>query len=389
MKFDSYFETMKPRILLAGHLPPPMSGIGTYYQTLLDSSLPKRVNMQFIDTSSCRRPGFKTGRWSLSNLLSAIGDCIRFTKAVVTYRPEICHIATAFGLSFAKHSVCVAIARLLGSKVLLHPHCSFYILYEQQEKAWQWFVRKIIGLCHGVVVLSKEWQELQEAVPGCQLYTLPNAINLDGYVDVGREKIELKSDRPYLHALYLGHLGKAKGSFDLIIAAKIVLGQGHKVVFDLVGQEQIVGETKQLHTQIFDAGLDNFIHVLPAVTGKEKIELFRSADIFVYPSYHEGMPMAVIEAMACGLPIIATDVGGLPDLVNPGMNGLLVPAGKPDQLASAICQLIVNTPLRHSMQVDSFRLAQENYDVEKLVSRLLSIYQALLPSRSVVREGLT
>jgi len=358
-----------------------MSGIGTYYQTLLRSSLPKHVSLQFIDTSSRRRPGSETGSWSFSNLMWAIGDCVRFTKAVAIYRPEICHIATSSGLSFLKHSVCVVVARLLGSKVLLHPHCSFYFLYERQGKVWQWFVRVVVGLCYSVVVLSNEWKRLQEVVPGCQIYYLPNAIDLLSYVDVGREKIESKSDKPCLHVLYLGHLGMAKGSFDLICAAKTVLEQEHGVVFDLVGQEQATGVMEQLNTQIVDAGLEQFIHIQSAVTGAEKIKLFRSADIFVYPSYHEGMPMAVIEAMACGLPIIATQVGGLPDLVCPGLNGLLVPAGQPDQLANAIHQLVVNPQMRYSMQTGSFRLAQENFDIEKLVFRLLDIYQALLLPR--------
>ena len=82
--------------------------------------------------------------------------------------------------------------------------------------------------------------------------------------------------------------------------------------------------------------------------------------------------------MACGLPIIATQVGGLPDLVCHGLNGLLVPAGQPDQLANAIHQLIVNPQMRYSMQINSFRMAQENFDIEKLVVRLLNVYQALL-----------
>jgi glycosyltransferase involved in cell wall biosynthesis len=93
------------------------------------------------------------------------------------------------------------------------------------------------------------------------------------------------------------------------------------------------------------------------------------------------MPMAVIEAMACGLPIIATQVGGLPDLVCQDLNGLLVPAGQPDQLAIAIHQLIVNPEMRYLMQVGSFQLAQKNFGVEDLVSRLLEIYQTLLLPR--------
>jgi glycosyltransferase involved in cell wall biosynthesis len=355
-----------------------MSGIGTYYQTLLESSLPERVDLQFIDTSARRRPGSKTGKWSFSNLVSAIGDCVRFTQAVKAFRPEICHIATASGLSFLKHSVCIAAARLLGSRVLLHPHCSFSFLYEREGRAWQWFVRKALGLCHGVIVLSSEWKGVQGLVPSCQIYYLPNAINLTSYVDVGREKIASEDNKQCLHVLYLGHVGRQKGSYDLVSAAKIVLEGEKGVHFDLVGLEQVAGDIERLKAEAADAGLEQFIQIHPAVTGADKINLFRAADIFVYPSYHEGMPIAVIEAMACGLPIVATQVGGLPDLVCPGLNGLLVPAGRPDQLANAICQLIAQPQMRHAMQIGSFRLAQERFDIENLVLRLLDIYRTLL-----------
>jgi glycosyltransferase involved in cell wall biosynthesis len=299
----------------------------------------------------------------------------------MAYQPTICHIATAFGLSFLKHSVCVVVARLFGSRVLLHPHCSFYFLYERQSKLVQWLVRRVTCLCHGVVVISHEWKRLQEVVPACQIYYLPNAIALPSYRNVGQKKILSQSNKSQLHILYLGHLGKEKGSFDLISAAKAVLEQGHEAVFELVGQEQVVGDIERLNIQIANAGLEQFIHIQPAVPYEKKIELLRSADIFVYPSYHEGMPMAVMEAMACGLPIIATQVGGLPDLVCPGINGILVPAGQPGQLANAILQLLDDPQMRHSMQIKSFQLAQENFDVEKLVPRLLEIYQTSLLRR--------
>jgi glycosyltransferase involved in cell wall biosynthesis len=376
---DSLFTGNLPRVLLAGHLPPPMSGIGSYYQTLLNSSLPRRINLRFIDTSLRRRPGSETGKWSFSNLMSAIGDCLRFTRAVIIYRPQICHIATSVGLSFLKHSVCVVIARVLGRKVLLHPHCSFYFFYERQGKVWQWFVRKVVGLCQGVVVLSHEWNKLQQVVPGCQTHYLPNAIDLSSYTDIGREKVESKNDTACAHILYLGHIGKEKGSFDLINAAKKILTQQKDVVFELAGMEQVKGDIEQLNSQIVAAGFEQFIHICLHVVGPEKMQLFRSADIFVYPSYHEGMPIAVIEAMACGLPIVATQVGGLPDLVYPHVNGLLVAAGEPDQLANAIQELVLDPQMRHSMQIGSLRLAQENFDVEKLVLRLVDVYQTLVP----------
>ena len=193
MNSNTFINTKMPRVLMAGHLPPPMSGMGTYYQDLLSSSLPARVNLQFIDTSLRRRPGSQTGVWSFSNIISAVSDCLRFSRAVLNHRPEICHIATAFGLSFLKHSVCIVIARLLGSKVLLHPHCSFDFLYGQQSKAWQWIARKIFSICHGVIALSNEWMKLQEVVPGCQTYYLPNAINLSNYIFYRTNKMKDQS----------------------------------------------------------------------------------------------------------------------------------------------------------------------------------------------------
>jgi glycosyltransferase involved in cell wall biosynthesis len=347
---------------------------------LLASSFPGRVNMRFIDTSSRRRPLSKTGSWGVLNLVFAVVDCVRFAWVVLFFRPEICHIATAFGLSFVKHSVCVVIARLLGSKVLIHPHCSYTILYEQRSRGWQSFVRKVIGLCSGVVALSNEWNKLQGIVPGCRIYYLPNAINTQDFIEIGLGKLQAKAVEDCLHILYLGYLGRAKGTFDLILAAKAVLEHEQGVVFDLVGQELTAGELGQLNNQVVDGGLEEFIHIHQPVNGPEKIEAFRTADIFVYPSYHEGMPMAVIEAMACGLPIIASRVGGLPDLVLHGQNGLLVPAGQPDQLAAAIRRLVVDADMRYSMQVVSFQLAQENYDMERLVLKLVDIYNTVLMS---------
>jgi hypothetical protein len=111
-------DEVKPRILIAGHLPPPMGGIATYYQSLLNSSLPEKVDLHFVETSSQKRTLAQTGSLSFSNLISAFSDCSRFAKAVIRHRPRLTHIATAFGLSFVKHSVCVMIARLFGSRVL-------------------------------------------------------------------------------------------------------------------------------------------------------------------------------------------------------------------------------------------------------------------------------
>jgi glycosyltransferase involved in cell wall biosynthesis len=368
----------RPKILVSGHLPPPMGGIATYYQSLLGSSLPQQVDLGFVETSSQKRTGAQSGTFSFSNLISALNDCVRFTRAVIKHQPQLTHIATTVDLSFVKHSICVIIARLFGSRVLLHPHCGFSALYTDQSRWWQWFIRRVIRLTDGVVVLSTEWNQMISIVPGCPVYYLPNAIDLSTYRNLGSDRIAEAKNPPLLKVLYLGYMGKSKGSFDILEAARGTMSKNIPVIFDLVGEDVSPGEVEQIKQQIAQTGLRNVVTLHPTASDIKKIDFFREADIFIYPSYSEGMPIAVIEAMACGLPVIATRVGGLPDLVTDGFNGILVDAGRPDQLVNALETLSRKPDLRFSMQVNGYQLAFDEYEIEKHVTRLVAIYRKTL-----------
>jgi len=371
-------DTGKPRVLISGHLPPPMGGIATFYQSLLRSSLSERVNLRFVQTSSQKRPLSESGRASVFNLVSGLRDCLRFTAATLSHRPQISHIATTFGLSFIKHGICVMIARLTGSQVLMHPHCSLSALYIERSRWWRRFFRQVTQLAIGVIALSREWFQLGEILPNCHVYFLPNAISVRFYRAVAEERIaEGEKDGP-INILYLGYLGRAKGSFDLIDAAKELRAKRVTAFFDLVGDELTPGEGEMLRKQNAVARLNGHLSLHPAAFGQEKITFFRHADIFVYPSYHEGMPIAVMEAMACGLPIVATRVGGLVDLVEDGVNGILVDPGRPDQLAYALQKLTVDNELRQVMGRESHKFATEKFDVEKLVGQLVYLYKKVL-----------
>jgi glycosyltransferase involved in cell wall biosynthesis len=228
------------------------------------------------------------------------------------------------------------------------------------------------------VLFRSEWNQLSTILPECPVYYLPNAIDLTAYRAVALDRRLVATNPPRLKILYLGYLGKEKGSFDLVKAAKDISDKNIPVIFDLVGEDLSPGDVGRLKQQIDQAGLGNSVTLHPPVMGAKKIELLREADIFIYPSYSEGMPIAVIEAMACGLPIIATRIGGLPDLVSDGINGVLVDAGRVDQLVSAIEYLRSRPDLRITMQLNNYRGAFDKYDIEKLVPRLVNIYGRVL-----------
>ena len=374
------------RVLVAGHLPPPMGGIATYFQTLMRSSLPQKVDLRFVQTSSQTRDFATSGSATWTNAVSAVKDIARFTRAVWSHRPQVSHIATAFGLSFLKHSVCVLAARLSGSRVLLHPHCSLAALYSERPGWWQWYFRQVIRMTDGVIALSDEWNQVADIVPGTRVYELVNGVDLNLYQQVAGAHLAHTRDGGPARVLYLGYLGQAKGSFDLVDAAKEVLSSRDDVIFDLVGGDLTPGEKAQLAQKVDALGLEGGVCVHPPAYDEDKLAYLRAADIFIYPSYNEGMPMAVLEAMASGLPVIATRAGGLPDLVSEGVNGLLVEPGQPGQLAGALQKMLDDEPARFAMAQSSYRIARDCYSIEQHVDKLLSAYQATVAGRRAARQ---
>jgi glycosyltransferase involved in cell wall biosynthesis len=103
--------------------------------------------------------------------------------------------------------------------------------------------------------------------------------------------------------------------------------------------------------------------------------LYRTMDIFLLSSRNEGTPVSVIEAMAAGLPVVATNVGGVPDLVNPGNSGLLVPAGDPVAMADAVFRLAGDTHTRTAMGTEGRNIAKTRYTSERLVQDVDRLYR--------------
>lgn len=351
-----------------------MGGIATYFQDLLKSSLPERVNLRFVQTSTHNRDLAQSGRATTKNLFFALKDCVRFFRAILSHRPQVCHITTAFGLSFIKNSVCVGIARIFCKRVLLHPRCSLSTIYFERPGWWRWYFRQVIRLTDGVIGLSSEWRQLPKIVPESQVYILHNAIDLAPYIKLAQERPKNPRIDGEINVFYLGYLGQAKGSFDLIKAAQRINCENIKVSFNMVGDELRPGELDRLRQEITNAKQNETVRLHPSVMGAKKLDCFRNADLFVFPSYTEGLPMAIIEAMASGLPIVATNVGGIPDLVQDGVNGILVEPGFPERLAAALLQLITNIELRQCMRKKSAQMAEERYDIEQHVLKLVEIY---------------
>jgi glycosyltransferase involved in cell wall biosynthesis len=156
---------------------------------------------------------------------------------------------------------------------------------------------------------------------------------------------------------------------NLLEAARRVAERDPSVRFCAVGQGPLEQETHELRHRL---GLDERM----ILTGyrEDAVGVLAGADIFVLSSRFEGFPVALMEALALGLPVVATSVGGVPEAVDPGVEGLLVPPGRPDRLADAIAELAGDRPRRKEMS-DAARARSEDFDIARAVRRIETIYR--------------
>jgi len=175
----------------------------------------------------------------------------------------------------------------------------------------------------------------------------------------------------------VGRLVDAKGQAILLEATARLLKEHRKVSLTLVGDGP---DSKRLQETTRELGISEEVHFTGPVNQDRIRELYRNADVFVLPSFAEGIPVVLMEAMALGLPCISTAITGIPELIRSGKEGILVPPSDAGQLADAIAQLMESPELAMSLAEEARKKVCEEYNLERNVERLARIFQQRLAS---------
>lgn len=217
--------------------------------------------------------------------------------------------------SYRRKSVIIRLVKLLKGKVILHLHgAEFRDFYRDEcNMVQQRHIRHTFALADHVLVLSTQWLAwLQEVIGRTQgvsvLYNAVPSLALDRHLaQPGR-------------IAFLGRLGTRKGVGDLIQAFALVKQRCPEAQLYLAGDGEI--ETYQAMAE--QLGLNGSVHCLGWIAGEAKLKLLTQTDIYCLPSYNEGFPMGVIEAMSAGIPVVASRAGGIPDAISDGEQGRLI-----------------------------------------------------------------
>lgn len=174
--------------------------------------------------------------------------------------------------------------------------------------------------------------------------------------------------------IYTGRFEVFKGLSDLIECSGIVCKKYPDVKFILVGSGTILDSLKK---QVSKLKLENNIIFTGSLSKSQIIEYYQNATIFVLPSYREGFPTSLMEAMSCGIPSIATNVEGSAELIKDGENGLLVPQKNPEKLAESVIYLLENEEFRNKIGANARNHIVKNYDWEKITDGFEKLYHRL------------
>ena len=333
-------------------------GIATVVGGYRGSELEKQYDIKYIE-SYC--DGGK-----IKKILKAISSYFCFLKEMVGNKPKLVHIHSSFGGSFYRKLPFIYMASSFKIPVINHIHGSeiadLYINAGEKKKR---LVEKCFDKCAYLVVLSEEWKANLQVVK-----TKTPKIVIENYSTIHKECLRRK-DNDDKNILFLGFITELKGCFDIPEIAKKVIEQDNNVKFILAGS----GEVESLQKILSARGIAQYFLFPGWVKKEEKENLLKSADFFFLPSYTEAMPMSILEAMGYGLPIVTTNVGGIPQLVEEGKNGYMIEPGNIDGFVNAILALVKNDDLVYNMGKRSIEKASGKYSLETHLAKILALYK--------------
>ena len=352
-------------VVMAGPKLPAVGGMASVMGALEDSSLAERVDLHM----------FGTGKVTAENrpLWQGIAARIQLQKkwwdAIGIFPRPIAHIHTCSGFTFFLDGILLLLAMFRGARTILHIHGARFdsFLDELSFPALiltRWLTRR----ADAVIVLSEDWRlRLSARLPGAKLSVVANGVPaIQGFSK--REPVEVP------RFLFLGGLCRRKGVHVIIEAVK-----KSKLPWcvDLAGGEDEPEYVNLIRQDIVRFGLSDRINLLGPVVGEEKNKLLRKSNGFVLPSLAEGLPMALLEAMAARLPVVVTSVGAMPEVVSEGIEGYVVQAEDSSALSAALDRLAESPQRRIALGEAAGKSFERSFGIEHMVHTLIQVYSKI------------
>ncbi|MDR2889641.1 MAG: glycosyltransferase family 4 protein [Lachnospiraceae bacterium] len=278
---------------------------------------------------------------------------------------QILHVNMAADASFYRKQVFIKTAVRFNKRIVIHEHGGDFngFYYERSGVAAQKGIRATLNMADRFIVLSKQWADFfRPLVSEEKLMVLENAIAIPP---------EGKRDHTGQAILFLGRLCREKGIGELLSAMPLLVESLPEVRLYLGGvwEDNVLAEQAK--------ALGDLVTWLGWIDDDEKKRWMEECSIFVLPSYFEGQPVSLLEAMAAGMAVVSTAVGGIPQIIESGINGLLVEPGAVPSLTDGLKRLLLDEQLRENYGRAARERIIKDYDMAHRVEELVKIYERL------------
>ena len=284
---------------------------------------------------------------------------------------SIVHIHTASDASFYRKSIFVLLSRWRKIPVAMHVHgADFDSFYEKSRPLQKRYIAYVFRNTSSVIVLSDFWRNFFVKSFDLQnIKVLYNAVDCDAF-----EKCDTKQEFMG-HFLFLGRLGERKGIYDLVKAIDILVNRNKQKELHFIFAGD--GEVDEVKNEVEKLGLSNHIDILGWVDVEAKFEVLKQADTVILPSYNEGLPVALLEAMAAGKIVLSTTVGGIPDLVENDINGYLITPGDVISLAKKIEEISSNKIRMAAISENNIKKIKLHFNSNTINEDLFQLYRTI------------
>lgn len=359
-------KPVPPRVLMVGTALGGRGGIASVVDVLRADGLFEREGVVYVATHA------DGGR--LHKLAAAAGGLGRAVLACGARRgPAIVHVHSGSRASFIRKSLVLLVARLGGAHTVFHLHGGAFRRYAQQEagpllRRW---IRHTLEASSRVIALSPGWAAFVcEYAPRARVEVLPNPVRLAPRTTEGRAETG--------RILFLGRIEPAKGVDELLQACARLAGHHPRLRLVLGG----AGDLDWAQRRARELGVADRVDTPGWLDAHAREEQLARAWLFCLPSHAEGLPIAMLEAMAAGVPVVATAVGGIPETVADGVDGLLAPPRDAGALALAIGRLLDDAALRARLACAARGAVERHYATGVVCGRLAALYAQLLDERA-------
>ena len=347
-----------PRVLMIGPSLSSRGGMATVERQLVER-LPKAgIQVKFISTyDDCGK---------IKKAFIAFSAYIQFCRSMRD--ADVLHVHMASRGSFERKSIFLRTAKNKDLKTVVHLHGGEFGVWfdDEVDEKKRCKIRDLFNSVDAVVVLSEEWENwlVSRGFSPKRLVVVHNAVSVPD-----------QSCSPCSHrdVLFLGRLDARKSPDVLLRASRPMLEQ-HPDAKLIFGGDGFPERYKALACEL---GISERCEFLGWITGEQKEKLFKRAGVYCLPSKNEGMPMSVLEAMAHGIPTIATSVGGVPQVIENGVNGYLMDVDDEKTLSKLLCMLIDDSSLRAEIGMAGRTRITRDFNIDSVIDCFYALYRGL------------